>query len=99
MVEDEEIDKNINNNHSADDNENSIATILRTYRPSDLKKWRTVPPVSENYGAPGEMGKPVRIPSNQASLAKEKFKENQFNLLASDMIWLNRSLSDVRHEK
>lgn len=57
MVEDEEIDTNINNNHSADDNDNSIASMSRTYRPSDLKKWRTVPPVSENYGAPGEMGK------------------------------------------
>uniref|UniRef100_A0A182MVQ5 Uncharacterized protein n=1 Tax=Anopheles culicifacies TaxID=139723 RepID=A0A182MVQ5_9DIPT len=42
-------------------------------------------------------GKPVKIPSNQQELMKEKFKENQFNLLASDMIWLNRSLTDVRH--
>lgn len=56
MVEDEEIDTNINN-HSADDNDNTISSISRTYRPSDLKKWRTVPPVAENYGAPGEMGK------------------------------------------
>jgi polypeptide N-acetylgalactosaminyltransferase len=40
----------------------------------------------------------VKIPSDQQELMKEKFKENQFNLLASDMILLNRSLTDVRHE-
>lgn len=37
------------------------------------------------------------IPKEQQSLMKEKFKENQFNLMASDMISLNRSLSDVRN--
>jgi polypeptide N-acetylgalactosaminyltransferase len=45
---------------------------------------------------PGEMGKPAQVPQEQQALAKERFKLNQFNLVASDMIALNRSLSDVR---
>lgn len=45
---------------------------------------------------PGEMGKAVIIPKEEESLKNEKFKLNQFNLLASDKIALNRSLLDVR---
>ena len=42
------------------------------------------------------MGKPVQIPEHLETEKKKKFKINQFNLLASEMISLNRSLSDVR---
>lgn len=47
---------------------------------------------------PGENGKGVNIPKEEENLKKEKFKLNQFNLLASDRIALNRSLQDVRME-
>lgn len=96
IVNDEEIDTNLINSDDVVQSEGT--SMSRTYRPNDLKKWRTVPPVAENYGQPGELGKPVKIPAYQQELMKEKFKENQFNLLASDMIWFNRSLTDVRHE-
>lgn len=66
------------------------------YRASELKRWRTAPVILEQYGLPGEMGKPVHIPSSQEAEMKEKFKLNQFNIMASDIISLNRSLADVR---
>ena len=47
---------------------------------------------------PGEMGKAVVIPKAQETDMKEKFKINQFNLMASDMISINRTLPDVRME-
>uniref|UniRef100_A0A034VZY2 Polypeptide N-acetylgalactosaminyltransferase n=1 Tax=Bactrocera dorsalis TaxID=27457 RepID=A0A034VZY2_BACDO len=72
--------------------------ISMTYRSTLLKKWRSAPTVKEEKGKQGELGKPVKIPPEMKDLMKEKFKENQFNLLASDMISLNRSLTDVRHE-
>ncbi|XP_054724505.1 polypeptide N-acetylgalactosaminyltransferase 13-like isoform X1 [Uloborus diversus] len=46
----------------------------------------------------GELGKAVSIPKEEEALKNEKFKLNQFNLLASDRIALNRSLLDVRLE-
>jgi polypeptide N-acetylgalactosaminyltransferase len=47
---------------------------------------------------PGDMGKPVIIPKDRETEMREKFKINQFNLLASEMISYNRSLPDVRME-
>ncbi|KAH8260354.1 hypothetical protein KR026_009947 [Drosophila bipectinata] len=72
--------------------------ISMTYPSMVLKKWFLAPTVQEAKGKPGEMGKPVKIPADMKDIMKDKFKENQFNLLASDMISLNRSLTDVRHE-
>ncbi|XP_017782077.1 PREDICTED: polypeptide N-acetylgalactosaminyltransferase 5 isoform X2 [Nicrophorus vespilloides] len=68
------------------------------YKKSELKRWRPAPTVIPKGSLPGEHGKPVVIPPEKQALMKEKFKLNQFNLLASDMISLNRSLADVRLE-
>lgn len=67
-----------------------------TYKSSVLRRWRPAPTVQPVYGLPGEMGKAVKIPAEKDAEMKEKFKLNQFNLMASDMISLNRSLVDVR---
>lgn len=66
------------------------------YPVKELHRWVPRPVVREQAGNPGELGRPVTIPKHQEQLMKEKFKLNQFNLLASDSISLNRSLPDVR---
>ncbi|KRZ75490.1 Polypeptide N-acetylgalactosaminyltransferase 3 [Trichinella papuae] len=50
---------------------------------------------SKSLGA-GEMGSPVIIQSSMQSEVKARFKENQFNVVASERISLNRSLPDYR---
>ncbi|XP_072389962.1 polypeptide N-acetylgalactosaminyltransferase 5 isoform X1 [Diabrotica undecimpunctata] len=77
---------------------NGVGGVSRTYSVKTLRRWRPAPVVPSVSGRVGEMGKPVHVPPEQEALMKEKFKLNQFNLLASDMISLNRSLSDVRLE-
>lgn len=59
IVNDEEIDTNLNN--SDDVQSEGGVSISKTYRPNDLKRWRQVPPVAENYGQPGEMGKHMTV--------------------------------------
>lgn len=72
--------------------------ISMTYRSTVLRKWSPAPTVKEVKDNQGEMGRAVKLPADLKELAKSKFKENQFNLVASDMISLNRSLTDVRYE-
>ena len=67
------------------------------YPDSLLHTWQPAPTVLKAPGATaGEMGNSVLIPKEREEEKKEKFKINQFNLLASEMISLNRSLQDVR---
>lgn len=69
---------------------------LPPYKPSQLKRWAE-PILEKNPSTwPGELGKGAVIDPSLEDKKKELFGLNQFNLLASDMIALNRSLSDVR---
>jgi hypothetical protein len=62
----------------------------------NFRRWSPAPTIHDHAGKPGEMGKGVTVPEDRQAEAKEKFKINQFNLVASDLISLNRSLTDVR---
>jgi len=70
----------------------------RQYPQSQLHLWRPAKVVKENKGGPGEMGAAVHIAPENEAKQQELFKLNQFNLMASDMISLNRSLKDIRLE-
>ncbi|XP_025834127.1 polypeptide N-acetylgalactosaminyltransferase 5 [Agrilus planipennis] len=92
------------NNKIGDENvgarsiESSSMSFPLTYKPQQLYRWRPAPSVTPVKGLPGEKGKPVIIPAEEEGLMKEKFTINQFNVMASDIISLNRSLPDVRLE-
>ena len=45
---------------------------------------------------PGDNGRAVNVPKEKEAESKELFKINQFNLMASDMMSLNRTLPDYR---
>lgn len=64
----------------------------------NFRYWSPVVVNSNPSHWPGEMGRAVVIPPEEEELRREKFKLNQFNLLASDRIALNRTLPDVRAE-
>lgn len=45
---------------------------------------------------PGEGGVAVVIPEDLKEESENRFKENQFNIVASDLIALDRSMPDLR---
>jgi len=69
---------------------------LPPYASTQLRRWKPVKLDVNPSSWPGEMGKAVVIGKEEEQLKNEQFKLNQFNLLASDRIALNRSLADVR---
>lgn len=63
-----------------------------------IKLWYKKKPITVTNPPewPGEDGKPVTIPENLKNESESRFKENQFNIVASELIALNRSISDMR---
>lgn len=59
-----------------------------------------VPPVDNSADAPGEMGRPVVLPTNMTAEMKKAvddgWQKNAFNQYASDLISIRRSLPDPR---
>lgn len=48
---------------------------------------------------PGEQGRPVVLPKHLEKISTERFKENHFNVVVSDLIALNRSVGEQRNKK
>ena len=73
----------------------------RTNFLSKIKEW-----FKEDHSAeptnppswPGENGRAVNIPDHLKDESQKRFKENQFNIVASDLVALNRSVPDQRSE-
>lgn len=69
----------------------------KVYESYQLHKWHSRPIVrAENPIAPGEMGTAVTFASDEMDEVKTRFKEHQFNIMASERISLKRSLPDLR---
>jgi hypothetical protein len=66
-----------------------------------IKKWFSKKPVIKTNPIdwPGEQGKGVVIPANMKQIADKRFKENQFNIVASEMIALDRTIPDGREKE
>lgn len=73
-----------------DDRKNFLNKLKEWFR-EDNSHEPTNPP-----DWPGENGRAVVIPDDRKEEVKKRFKENQFNIVASDIMALNRSVPDQR---
>ena len=79
-------------------NKESLAPISTTIS-VDAKKSLEIHLNENPKDWPGEQGKPVILPKHLEKIAQERFKENYFNVIASDTIALNRSVGEQRNKK
>jgi hypothetical protein len=73
--------------------QNQFLNKLKEWFKEDHSNEPTNPP-----SWPGENGRSVSIPQHLKAESDKRFKENQFNIVASDLVALNRSVPDQRSD-
>jgi hypothetical protein len=75
------------------------------YPVTELFAWADIPAhsvralVNNNKTYHGEMGEAVKVPADLEAEAKARQSIHQLNVVASELVSLNRRLPDVRHER
>lgn len=77
-------------------NANPLTTKRHEVSPVDAHLEELLRDLRFDEHGPGDNGAGVVIPKEQETEMHQKFKINQFNLMASDMVSINRSLPDYR---
>lgn len=74
--------------------------ITKSYNDSDLYQWNEIKQLKHsNTNGNGEVGAGFVPPDDMKEIMEKLHSENNYNLLASDMISLHRSLPDPRCDK
>lgn len=66
------------------------------YDDSDLTEWTPAKKSISQPEEPGDLGKPVIVPDNLKEDATRRFSENYFNVVANELMPLDRTLADFR---
>lgn len=81
----------------ADDDEEFLKLVDDTYPDEELVEWSPAPTYAGDPNEPGYLGAPVVVPPEKQEEAKRRFTENHFDIVASEMMPLNRTLADGRY--
>ncbi|XP_067934331.1 polypeptide N-acetylgalactosaminyltransferase 13-like [Watersipora subatra] len=103
----ERSNENLVDSKNQDDWEDDDVNPTKIKEPSKMKEPpkksefnflnRMLPDVLKGSSQPGDGGRAVQIPPELLAKSKEDFQINQFNLVASNLMSLNRSLPDYRN--
>lgn len=67
-----------------------------TYEDADLSAWTPARKSISRPEEPGNLGQAVIVPDNMKANASRRFTENYFNIVANELMPLNRTLFDFR---
>jgi len=74
-----------------------LELVPETYRDDELVEWTPAPAPVSRPGEPGDLGAAVEIPAHLKEEAKRRFTEHQFDVVANELMSLNRTMPDIRY--
>ncbi|XP_055295467.1 polypeptide N-acetylgalactosaminyltransferase 13-like [Sitodiplosis mosellana] len=74
-----------------------LQLVPEKYLDSELVEWEPAPEPISRPEEPGNLGNVVNIPSELKEEADKRWSEHRFNIIANEMMSLNRTMPDIRY--
>ncbi|XP_031629086.1 polypeptide N-acetylgalactosaminyltransferase 13-like [Contarinia nasturtii] len=74
-----------------------VQLVPEKYSDSELVEWKPAPAPINRPGEPGNLGEAVVVPEELKEEATRRFSENNFDIVANELMSMNRSLPDMRY--
>lgn len=77
----------------------SVDSFKRVFEDEQLTEWTPASKSKSRPEEPGDLGQAVMLPTNLTSQVKLRFTEHYFNIVANELMPMDRTLYDFREQE